>query len=282
MTSCVSSTDRTTSLPSHGSVDAASDPWETATPEPVSCDDPDLVIAALQVRGMDAERSAATDGIRTAQYKVTQARARAREARERAEKAAKQGGLWNSFSKVMKGDVATTAAAVASVAAVAASGGAATPLVVAGAALALRGGAQLSEHLGGNRWLTAGLTLGAAATGLLSGNAGAAGAAATSFQSAATVVANTANCVEAGAQVAGGAGTVVAGQYQKKAQLTQTAVVRAESSAEDQQRKVDGGLEQLSRVSKTEHKVIAMTSENQAIQEKSTSAVLTDQRGSSC
>lgn len=222
--------------------------------------DGELVLLALQARGYEAERAAGQKDISTAQKKLAEARKNAIKARERAQRAAERGGFWGSVSKVMKGDVATTAAAVGSVAVIAASGGTATPLVLAAASLALRGAAKVNEELGGSKWVSMGLTVGAVGASVLAGDP----KAATGVAGTAQTIATAAEYTEGGALVAGGGATAVEGHYLKKERIIQTDVVRAETAAEDQQDGIGADVGRLTFVATKEQSGYAVAGQMQA------------------
>jgi hypothetical protein len=274
MTSC-NSVSYTTTAQAPLAEHSVSDPVNEQSAEFAANGDGELVLLALQAKGYEAERVAGRTNINVAQKKVAEARKKAIEAREKAEKAAEEGGFWGSMSKVMKGDVATTAAAIGSVAAIAASGGAATPLVLAGASLALRAGAKVNEELGGSKWITAGLAVGAVGASILAGDP----KAATGLASTAQTIATVANYTEGGALVVGGGATAVEGHYLRKERIIQTDVVRAETTAEEEQDGIGAQIGQLTRVSTREQSGYATVSQMQAEKQYTNQVILDGMRG---
>jgi hypothetical protein len=140
--------------------------------------------------------------------KLERLRAEIEQALEKAKEAEEDAGVWGSLSDFFGVDVAKVAQAVAAVAAVAATGGAATPFLVA--ALACSAAAEIGEAAGLDPKLCMGLAVAGAALGFCAGNAGGAGTFA-KLGSAASVVGG-------GAQAAGGAFSIVEGEYRADAQ----------------------------------------------------------------
>jgi len=149
-------------------------------------------LLALFVRTQTVSQAGSKTDVALDYDKLEALKKKLAEALEQAKEAADHSGFFGFLSNVFGSDIAKIAGAVAAVAAVVATGGAAAPVLLMAASLALEEGAKLGAQLGLDPKICMAISLCAVAVGLMSG---------TGTTQAAGTLAQVARDVKLGAQL---------------------------------------------------------------------------------
>jgi hypothetical protein len=205
--------------------------------------DPAMALLALVVESRGAQNAVARDDVEEQGRLIEQAQAAIRDAMQRAEEAHEHAGFWGKLSEVFGGDLTALFGVIAAVAVTVGTGGAGAPAILAMTAAGLAAGAEVGERLGLDPRICAALGACGAVVGALGGNV-------SGLSELGQVVAQASNVASAVATGAGGACTIVKGQFDGDALDAQADEKQVRADRTQAYARIDDAVEVLRKVAR--------------------------------